>query len=369
MDKMKISPKQLFWLILCLEIPGMELLLIRPLIESAHQDAWISLLVGGVYGIAIACLMIFLSRLFRHQTIIEITQTIFGKWFGKFAAFPYLVMWIIGLGVMLRQFGDFIHLSLLLVTPMWAILLSFVGVTVYLVRAGGIEGIARCGELAGPAIMLMILFIKLLNIPNIELNLISPVYVDTGWGNIAFSSISTEIFFGESVVLLVLMPFVSEQERATPYILWAQVIVTVFVSTTCLLVVTVFGAVIPFRMLYPAFELAGFISISDFIQNIESLAAAVWTFGYFVGISLMMFITSYSLGQWFELKNWHGPILPVAIIAGTIALLPENLNFASVYVLQNKWLILGNGLTTILIPVLLLVISLMQKKYARRFFK
>ena len=85
---MKISGRQIFWMMFTFEVGQSLLLVIPATIRTAKQDAWISILIAGDRGCSYF-LATTLGSLYPKQTLIEFSQTILGKWLGKLLLIPY----------------------------------------------------------------------------------------------------------------------------------------------------------------------------------------------------------------------------------------------------------------------------------------
>ena len=88
-NSMKISGRQIFWMMFTFEVGQSLLLVILATIRTAKQDAWISILIAGGIGVALTFLATTLGSLYPKQTLIEFSQTILGKWLGKLLLIPY----------------------------------------------------------------------------------------------------------------------------------------------------------------------------------------------------------------------------------------------------------------------------------------
>jgi len=141
---MKISGIQIFWMIAAMEL-GMTLLMtMTSSLQAAKQDAWISMIIAGGIALFIAFVATQLAVLYPNQTLVQFTETILGKWIGKFVIVIYMVQWYTIIPIILRQFTDLIELLLLPSTPRAPIVILMVLLVVYVTYAGGIDGIGRC---------------------------------------------------------------------------------------------------------------------------------------------------------------------------------------------------------------------------------
>lgn len=149
MKQTGITGWQLIWLLTTTEIISIISLRITPAIGIAKQDAWISMLMAGLISILLTILVAYLSLLHPEQTVVQFSQTLLGKWVGKWISLPYLMAWYVLPSILLRSFADFLQLMILDRTPLWVIMIMIMAVMTYLTYSAGITGISRFCEIVG----------------------------------------------------------------------------------------------------------------------------------------------------------------------------------------------------------------------------
>lgn len=358
---MKVSSRQLFWLMWMFDV-GMALLLtIGPTIEAAKQDAWISVCIATLGGIAIAWVSVKIGLVHPDKSFVEIIEFLLGKWTGKLVMFLYLIVWVSVTGIILREFGDFVHVALFDRTPLWVILLTFECLMVYAVLHSGLEGIARMAELLGPIAVLALVVAILMSLGNVKYQFVLPVYVDSGLQNIIKGTLPTLSFVGESIVIMMLVVFVRDKENITSNTLKA-----VSLAGACILVAVVFnvfmfGPNLPSRMVYPSFEFTRFISMMEFIQNIDSIFVVIWLMSFFVKLSLYLFISSYGMSQWLGFTKYTHVVWFLSVVIFAIALFPSFTWVKTVY-LNSIWIPYVLPINMVGIPILLWVIHFIKQR-------
>ncbi len=358
---MKLSRRQFFWIFATFEFGMTALLTVTPAIEAAKQDAWISFIVASLAALMITLMALKLSLYYPKQTLVEITQTILGKWAGKIAIIPYLLMWYSVIGIILRQSSDFIAISMFDKTPIYMIALLILFLLIYVTYQGGISGIARCSEIAGPIIYLILITALFLSLSNIHLQPILPIYADSQWLNIVKGSLSPLSFFGESIMVLMLTPF-AKDKNITSSVMWG---VAIACFTTCIsvaIVIMTFGPILGSRIWYPFLLIVRFISIIGFIQNIDVLIVTAWILSTFIKLSLYFFITSYGTAQWLNIKNWRRVIWFVAPISYTFGLIFPNVAVSSMEYPKYYWIPVVLPVNMVGIPLFLLAIRFLRHR-------
>jgi spore germination protein KB len=327
---MKISGYQLFWLIFLMDVSMTALITVAPTIAIAKQDAWLSMIMALFLGVIITFIAVKLSLLYPKQTLIEYAQTILGKWLGRIIVIPYFLMWLSVTGIILREYADFVHVALFNATPLWIIVFMMVIAMVYVVYSGGLDGIARCSEIIGPLSVLGILFIVIMSYQNWDWHRILPIYANTGLYKIAKGSLPSASFLGESIMLLMLVPFISKPKGALQVSLLGVALASLSIVINTLIIIMVFGPNIAARFIYPVFSEVTNISVMNFLQNLDVLAVVLWISNIFIKLSLYLFITSYGSAQYFHIKKWKQTIWFIAPIVFIIALVPRNMDISQV---------------------------------------
>jgi spore germination protein KB len=359
--KMKVSGSQMFWMIASMEV-GMTLLLtVNPALAAAKQNAWISCLLAGGIGVFIALLGAKLSVLYPNKTLVEYSQTILGKWFGKMIVVPYFVMWFSAIAIILRQSGELIVEFILPGTPLFVVILTMAFVVLY-AASSGLEVIGRVSEIIGPIIMILIVLSLLLSLNHMKWVNLLPTYFDSGWLSVIKGALPTASFLGESIMITMLLPFASKpKEGATKAILGVG-IASLMISLSYIFIIAVLGTSVATTKWYPFFELLRYISIDHYLENWDGLVIMIWLGSIFIKLSLYFFITSYGIAQWIGMQKRRTLFwVQVPIVVG-LAVLPRNIVEASILFPSKFWVPFVLPINMIGIPLFLWIIGAAKKK-------
>lgn len=331
---MQIGGKQLFWMILTMQL-GMTLLLtINPSIQTAKQDAWLSTICATGIGVGVAFVCSRLSLFHPGQTMIEFSKRLFGRYIGYMVIVLYFIYWYSVLAIILRQYAEFIVATILPKTPIIVPILGMLLVAIY-VTLSGIEVIARCCEILGPITLLGIAIPLLLSLKNIHLNNILPMYVDTGAMTILKGALPTSTFLGDCILLLIIMGFISKPQTGVKPAILGVAAAGLLTSISTFLIVAVFGHIAASGQTYPYFNLIRYISYFDFFQNLDSFVIAIWIISVFTKVSLYFFVCTYGTAQSFGLIKWRRMMLFVAPIIVLLAMIPRDFIDSSVFFPQK----------------------------------
>lgn len=359
---MKISGLQLYWLMVSL-IPGLSILLtLAPSIAEAGQDAWISVTIAGLAGLGVMFIAVKISLLYPGQSFVQYSRTILGSWLGKIIVLPYFVMWYSVDGIILRNASDFVYIALFNATPLSVLSILLLILSVYVIYTGGIEGIARCAEIIGPLIVLMILGTCILSINHLDWKQITPVYADSGLASILKGAVPPLAFYCDTFLFIMVFCFLSNYRHALSRTMWGMAVSATLTVLATVMVIMTFGPNLSAGMWFPFFNMTRFISALEFIQNIDILVVIIWMFSVFIKLSLYLFVTAYGTAQWLNLKNWRPLIWFVAPAVFLISLWYKNIAEV-VYDFQIQfWRPYVLPVNVIGIPLLLWIAGAIRKK-------
>jgi len=363
---MKISGRQLFWLIVSTEIGLAMLFTLSPAIVEAKQDTWISLLMSGIIALCVIYLAAKVSLLYPDQSFVQYSQTILGKWLGKIIIIPYFVMWYSVDGMILRSSSDFLYLALFDITPLSVLLITLLILAAYVIYTGGIEGIARCSEIVGPIIVLMVLGTYILSINHLDWHLLTPVYADSGLKSILKGALPTASFFGDTIIFTMVFCFLSDSHQVLPRAMRGSIVTSLFVLVGVAMTIMTFGPLLSSRMWFPFYSMSQFISVMGFLQNVDILVVIFWMFSVFTKLSLFLFVTTYGTAQWLNVKDWRKLIWIVVPIVFGISLLPRNIAQVMIDYPQKFWLPFVMPINVFGIPLLLWIVGTIRKKRSNK---
>ncbi|MFD1676386.1 GerAB/ArcD/ProY family transporter [Alicyclobacillus fodiniaquatilis] len=360
---MKISGLQVFWIMMTFEIGNTLLLTMTASAQEAKQDAWISMFIAGLGGILITFIATTLGLLYPNQTLIQFSKRIVGKWFGVLIIIPFFVQWYSEMAIVTREFSEFIIISLFRSTPLWVIIITISVLLVYIVYLGGIESIGRCSEIIGPIVLVMIALILVLDLGNCNWHRILPIYADSGWRPILQGALFPMSFYSESVIMLMLIAFMDNSKRAQSRVMLAIGVSAFVVFVSTLFVLFTFGPALVSKMTYPFYDVARFISILNFIQNIDVVVVILWFTSVFIKLSVYLFVSCYGTAEWLGIRDWRKFLWILAPMVVILAICIPDVQVVSVeYYGKMYWVPYVFTINFLGIPIFLLVIGLFRKK-------
>lgn len=341
------------------------LLYVQPVIQAVRQDAWISCLIAVVPAM-IATVIAAKAGLFNPaSSFLGNCRRLLGKWPGTVVVLIYLSHWLTAVGSIVKYATDFIVILLLPNTPNIAFFVSLLVVAVYAVMAGGIESLGKLGEVFGLICIISLLAIFLMLIPSIQWQNLLPVYVDNGWLAIVRASIYPMAFKAEVAWIVAVIPFLAKPEKAVRTALWSLAAVSLFGTVTLLFVIWVLSPEVAALQLYPTFDTNSFISIMNFIQNLEIVLMVIWLLSVFLRMCLYMFLAAHTSAELFGMRKWHRMIGVVAIWALIQAWVMLTFKIDVLPILSNTFLTYIFPVTLVILPLLLLITGWIRQMIGR----
>lgn len=359
---MKVSGLQVYWMIAIMDL-GMALIMtLSPSLQAAKQDVWLSIMVSGCIVLTVTLLVTNVANLYPGQTLIQSCQAILGKFVGSIVIVIYMVQWYTIIPIVLRQFNDLVEILLLPSTPKLAIMLIMMSLVVYVTYSGGIEGIARCSEVLGPLIILMVILVLVASAKNIDMKNLLPIYADSGAMAIFKGSLAPASYLGHAVEYLMLAAFLYNPRKGAPYAYWSVITAVFFMFISALVAVASIGVNLSSKMWYPFFEMTRKITLWGFLENFDPFTIVIWISSVFIKLSIYLFITAYGTAQFLQIKNWRILIWFIAPVMIAFALFPKNVVEATANYLLNYWVPIALPINMLGLPLLLLIVGKIKQR-------
>lgn len=361
MEKAKISPYQLFVLILLFEL-GSALLV--PIAMDAKQDSWIAILVAMVGGFF---LFFIYHRLFQYYPEIPLTeyiQKIIGKGLGRILAFLYILYFSYLSARVLRSFGEMITISAYPETPLFITNALLMMVIIYSVRKG-IEVLARAAELLFILMYLLAIsgFILIVISGLIHFNYIRPILED-GFSPVLKTVMTQTLFFpfGEVIVFTMILPYLNNPKKAKRTGIIALGLSGINLAIAMFVNLTVLGVDLTARSQFPLLTTIQTIQVADFLERLDvNFMLATMITGFFK-ISIFFYAAVMGTANLFKITESSRLVYLIGLI-----ILFLSLTIASNYVTHNH-----EGVKVVpimlhlpfqvVIPSLLLVIALFKNR-------
>jgi len=286
------------------------------------RDGWMSVLPGLAIGIPYGLMIISLLEQYPQKNLLQISETLFGKWIGKGIGVLYISITGYFGGLLLGQAGDIYETSIMPLTPIGMFNLGGLLLVFYLVRAG-IEVFARFSEVIFPIIIIALVLNIGLSIPRMEQGELIPI-LSEGIKPLFRGGIKVLPFAMEYILFLAgLLSFLPSGKKELGQLktgVWRAVFLVGILDTLVVLIqILVFGPAETIRLVYGLLALGKMVEVSRTVAGVESLFLGVWLGALVIKVSAFFFTVTWGLETVFKLKGskWN---LAVSVIFILIAL-------------------------------------------------
>ncbi|MEC0125649.1 GerAB/ArcD/ProY family transporter [Paenibacillus pabuli] len=303
-----VTPRQLVLFIMLLSITGT---LIQPHAQAifyAEQHAYLSYIPVFVVMTGSLWMLSRVQRRFPDKDLFESLVERF-PFLGRLTGVMYILFYLFIFARDIRLIGDYVSITLLETTPISIIVLSLLVMSIFIVR-GGLGSLIGMSELYVPLFLLISLIVPFMLIKQIELENLMP-YFDIDVAGVGKGSWYLFSFFGEMIAL----PFVIKgSDFRFKSVLWGITIATLVLILVLIETIASIGVPIASRLVYPSYELARQLQISDFLDRFDLALAAVTLPAMITKIAFDLYFVCWGLKR--MIPKVSGKIMtgPVALI-------------------------------------------------------
>ncbi len=280
------------------------------LLNTAHQDSWISIIIAIVFGIIPFFLYSYLKNKFPDKNIITLNK----EKFGKFGTFLNLILIASTLIFTICSFWivvNFIDSQYLYRTPTIMIIIILILPVIYTI----IKDFHIFSKVSLIMFYISLFFIIIILtglISNIDINNLKPI-LNNSPNNILYG---TFCFIGFNILPLFLLNIIP-QNKIKNYSPKKNFIFYLISSLSLLnvmfLTISIFGIHLSELYNYPSFHLLKRVSVLDIIDRVESILSLEWFLALFVQIITALFFIKEALRETFKPKEKTNNIIMIIV--------------------------------------------------------
>ncbi|MGJ9385969.1 GerAB/ArcD/ProY family transporter [Salipaludibacillus sp. CF4.18] len=309
-----ISCGQMAWLFLAFMVGSAIINIPQPLVQSANNGAWLSIVIATGYGLLLLSCIFYLYRKNPYWNLFDFSMMLLGKWVTVIISIPIILLFFLILSYIVIDIGAFFNIALMRETPNYIIhglILLVAGVAV----KAGIEVMARMFVLLLTYVLLFTFTVVILAFPFYEVGNLLPVFPEGLKPVIHGTYMILGFPYGELVVISFLLPFVSK-ERNQSLKKYMFLVLLVYGGLLIMSILTTIMALGPLTgtLKFSLFQLARLINIREIITRIESFIGIALVVGSFMKTTIMLFILKETLARLLKLKDKQIIIFPILFI-------------------------------------------------------
>jgi len=290
--------------------------------QYARQDAWLSLILAGAFGVLVTSLAVQLALRFPGETVIQYAPRVLGTVAGKIVGFIYAFYYLFVAYFVQREFSELMNTAYLPLTPPAVIIAVLTLLAAYILYQG-LEVICRANTLVLWSIMAAILLIIALGVREIRMVAFLPM-LEQGMGPVVLGAVAPGSWFGETAVILMLMPFIaaSDQRRMVKFNLLAVFILFLILEMIVVASIGRFGVEQAATKVFPTLALARHIVVPTLpiFERQDAAFMVFWVAGMLFKLVTFFYAGTLALAQWLNLKDYRPLILPLGVVISALAM-------------------------------------------------
>ena len=327
---------------------------------KAKQSAWlVPLFLPVLVGFTTIWTVWKLGQRFPQHTLVQYSVVLLGKAAGKLVAGAYILFFLVLNVLVIREFSQFLTLTMVPKTPPYILNIAVVLVGGY-AAAKGIEVVARMTQFVFPLFVVGTLFIFVLAIPSMEPGKLLPL-LEGGVLPIIRSSVTPASWYGEVIVLVMLLPAVNKPQEAKNRGYLAILAVAGFLSLDILITLGIFGPELTSYLQVPFWTLSKYIEFGNYLQRVESVVVVLWITGMTIKIALFSYVLALATAQVLGSTAYQPVLYPLALVQIIAASYPL-INMAALAVILDQYWPPFALLFELVLPLFLLLVAQIRRK-------
>jgi len=275
------------------------------------SESWMIAFTGAIAFLPFLLLYLWLSRRFPGMDLFEITEAVFGAGLGRIISILYLSFFGTMAVSNLISIGVFTTGFYIQGTPTLIITLTIALAATYVLRKG-IEPLARLM----PMIVILTFGVVLINflqaLPNANFNHMLPMFQRTPLEYLQSTHIAVAIPYGESLLMLVLLPNVRKgTDIKKPLLVSLAATVFIMVLVHVREVISL-GSLLTY-ITFPSYEITRMMDVNAVFARTESLYGMAIMSVSFFKVCIVLYGVARGIAQITRVKDYRPFTLPVAI--------------------------------------------------------
>ena len=315
----KISKRQAIFLLANSILASMVLITPALMAKAAGQDAWIAVLIAGVFGLLFGMLVISVGLRHPEKNMVEYGIDLLGPWLGRAVAIIFALFFLHLNAYVVRSFGSLLITETMPETPLVVFNILIVLIAAYGAYLG-LEVFSRVNEIVFPLSILVGVAIVAMGLPEMNFDLFKPLFAHP-LPQMLRASLVLFAFYAEGTFLLMIIPSFRQPNEARQVVWPVVLILSVAMLFDVGALIALFGHEDTARMVFPTYEFAKTVHLGGFLERIESLVVGVWVATVGLKVTVFYYVSVLIFAQTFNLKDYRPLVLPYALILVVLSLL------------------------------------------------
>lgn len=308
----KISKRQAIFLLANTVLASMVLISPALMAKQAGQDAWVAVLIAGVFGLLFGMLVVSVGLRHPGKNMVEYGIDLLGPWLGRAVAIVFALFFLHLNAYVVRSFGSLLVTETMPETPLVVFNIMIVIIAAYGAYLG-LEVFSRVNEIVFPLSILVGVSIVAMGLPELDFELLKPFFMHP-LPQMLRASLILFAFYVEVAFFFMIIPSLRQPDEARQVIGSVVLILSVAMLFDVGALVTLFGHQETTRMIFPTYEFAKTVRLGGFLERIESLVVGIWVASVGLKVTAFYYVSVLTFAQTFNLKDYRPLVLPYAFI-------------------------------------------------------
>jgi spore germination protein KB len=261
-----------------------------------------------------------LHALFPNKNIFDIMEICFGKIVGKIFIVIFIWYAFHSLALLFEDIGFFIRTVMIMETPCIVTTSVFAVISAYITKQG-IEVFGRWAEIFLIVPIVLEIIILLLLIPKLDPGNLLPVAYEGVKPILEGAFLSFGFPFMYVIGFTMIFSFSAEKNSPYKIYLTGLFVGAVLLIIIYIIVILVLGDDLAEGFYYPSYVMVSRISIGNFLQRFDIIAAVIYLIGIYVQGNVFLLATCNGVAKLFNCDDYRFIVLPIAFLAVNLSIL------------------------------------------------
>ncbi|WAH43913.1 endospore germination permease [Alicyclobacillus fastidiosus] len=360
--KVVLSNMQIFMIVIASTTAYGHFVYVHLAILFAGRDAWISLILACLLGLAIQYVQLTIA-IGKNESLVEHALSVFGKWVGGFISVIYILFFIVIVALTIKIVSDFMGV-IYPTTPPGVFLLAEFTVGAWAVYSG-IEVIGRSLQVLLPLMMLLGIAASLLSTPDKDFTQIYPIF-NQGITPVAQGALAFVAMLSELIGFGMIAPHAKNPEKLPKQSSMLVLVLLVLFLSPVTGPIMVFGETLAKNLSFPTYTEIQYIHITNIVERLDIIGVLLWTIGSFFRIAMFMFAAVKGISQLVGAKKETTFLIPVTLLCAAFSLSLMQSSREEVYRFLSSGYVVVAPVLGVGLPLLTGLVAWFKKALANR---
>lgn len=291
----------------------------RAVSRNAYQEAWISVILGGIYPIIVVLSASFIDKKMNGSSFEKINNKIYGKFLSKIILIAFFIRFIFSEATVISGFNNVTKIVIIPFISPYAIIIILSLLTLY-TAVNGLTLVGRLCEAVSYLLVVMIIIMIAFSVEGYMIN-VRPFF--SSFKNI-ISAVPDSLYSYAGIELsYIAIHFITNKANPKKKGLQAVLFIIFTYASNVFVIIYCLGWEVTSKNSYPILYLASILEI-PIIENFRTTLIVIWSFIIFRILVCYLFASAYCLSKAFNIKYKASTVIAIILSAiVSIFMIPE----------------------------------------------